>query len=61
MAVAWFAEGRKLYSPPVNDEAIVIGTSTVTEGVHADEESHHSTAADKSTYHVATKAFGAGI
>lgn len=47
MSLAWYTEGRKLFSPPVDDEAIVVGTTIVTEGVHADMGSRDSNIHDK--------------
>lgn len=42
MTLAWFMEGRKLFSPPVDDEAIIIGTNVMTEAENNDIESSGS-------------------
>ncbi|KAJ5464978.1 uncharacterized protein N7458_000664 [Penicillium daleae] len=37
MSLAWIFEGRKLFSPPVKDEAVFVAGSGVLDGFNVDE------------------------
>lgn len=50
MILAWVFEGRKLFSPPVNDEEILAISGGVIQGIGADAEAPASGMDSKSIY-----------
>lgn len=49
MGLAWILEGRKIFSPPVNDEEITAAAGGVLHGVSVDAGTQAATSLDSKT------------